>query len=80
MSREVTVEELKEKLDDVIASVDAGETVEIVRDGRKIASVTPAVARGTGGNPFRDLQLTPLSKPLDVDVVEVLQIDRADRF
>jgi prevent-host-death family protein len=80
MSKEVTVEELREKIEDVIASVDAGETVEIVRNGEKIASVTPAIVRGSG-NLFRDLDPgAPLSKPLDIDVVDLLSEDREDRF
>ena len=83
MSKEVNVEELKERVEDVIASVDAGETVEIVRDGRRIATLTPELTVVQRGRkyPFRDLEPgRPLSKPLDIDVVELLSQDREDRF
>lgn len=80
MSKELTVEELREKPDELIAALDEGERVTIVRDGQEIGVFSPSsglriVQKGTP-YPFRDMQITPLSQPLDFDPVEELIKER----
>jgi hypothetical protein len=69
MSKEVTVEELRERLEEILAEVEAGESVTIVREK------TEAQYKGKRF-PFRDLVITPLDPPIDVDVVKLIREDR----
>lgn len=78
MSKEVTVEELRANLDELLSEASAGESIVIVREGHAIAALHPSVEiiqRGTP-YPFRNLQITPLKKPLSMDPVEMLREDR----
>jgi antitoxin (DNA-binding transcriptional repressor) of toxin-antitoxin stability system len=79
VSKELTVEELRERPDALIEAIDEGEAVTITRDGKEIATTNPV--RRTGGYkgvpyPFRDIKITPLKKPLSRDPVELLREDR----
>jgi antitoxin (DNA-binding transcriptional repressor) of toxin-antitoxin stability system len=76
MSKEVTVEELREKLDEIIADIKGGETVTITEDGRSIGTVYSTVPKRGKRFPFRDLKISPLDKPLSVDPVELLIKER----
>jgi hypothetical protein len=79
MSRELTVEELREKPDALIDAIENGETVTIVRDGKEIGTAAPPGLRIVHKGvpyPFRDIHITPLSKPLTFDPVEELIKDR----
>lgn len=79
MSKELTVEELRERPDALIEAIDEGEPVTITRDGKEIATTSP-VRRGGGYKgvryPFRDLEITPLKKPLGIDPIEGLLEER----
>lgn len=72
MSKEVTVAELRERLDEIIAEVEAGEEVKIVPSASQRRSATRY--------PFRDLKITPLKKPRVIDVVELIREDRDNEF
>ena len=77
MSKTVTVEELRENLEDVLSDAKAGEEISITLDGKEIARITgPTILRRGVPYPFRDLKITPLSKPLGVDPVEELIAER----
>jgi antitoxin (DNA-binding transcriptional repressor) of toxin-antitoxin stability system len=79
MSKELTVQELRERPEALIEAIDSGEAVSITRDGKEIATASP-VRRGGGYRgvryPFRDVKITPLKKPLSRDPVEMLREDR----
>ena len=76
MSKEVTVEELRERLDEIIADIKGGETVTITEDGRSIGTVYSTVPKPGKRFPFRDLVITPLDPPITVDVVKLIREDR----
>jgi antitoxin (DNA-binding transcriptional repressor) of toxin-antitoxin stability system len=76
--KEVTVEELRGNLDELLSEVAVGEPIAVMRDGQTIATLQPAVTiiqRGTP-YPFRDLKITPLKKPLGIDPIEGLLEER----
>lgn len=79
MKKVLTVEELRERPDALIEALDSGEAVSIMREGKEIATASP-VHRGGGYRgvryPFRDVEITPLKKPLSRDPVELLGEDR----
>lgn len=55
MTKQVTVEELREKLDEVLAEVKSGESVEITDAGTTIAAMRPTtIVRHGVKFPFRD--------------------------
>ncbi|HYI10819.1 MAG TPA: hypothetical protein VEK57_17295 [Thermoanaerobaculia bacterium] len=82
MSKEVTVEELRERLDDYVADVGRGETLRLLlSDGRAatitleesglvFAHVPPAGIR------LGDYRPSGLGRPLDFDSLEFLTADR----
>jgi hypothetical protein len=76
MSKEVTVEELREKLDELLAAVESGESVTITKDGQSIAEFTKT--DGTGGvpYPFRDFDFGSRPKNLKIDGAEVIIAER----
>jgi prevent-host-death family protein len=78
VSKEVTVDELRANLDELLSEADAGESIVIVREGRAIATLHPTVTIVQRGvrYPFRDLKIRPLDKPLRIDVVAMLREDR----
>jgi len=73
--KSVTVDELREKLDEVIAELKPGESVTVTRDGTEIARIDGPPQRGVP-YPFRDLQITPIGKHLADEAVRILIEDR----
>ena len=69
MSKQVTVKELRENLDELLAEVEAGETLTVVKEGLTI------VQRGVRF-PFRGFDPGPRPKNLTVDPVEMLIEER----
>ena len=78
MSKTVTVEELREKLDEVLAEVESGTDITILRDGRTIGTLAPVIVRRGVPYPFRDLYISPLEKPLGEDPAQII-IDERER-
>jgi prevent-host-death family protein len=76
--KEVTVEELRKNLDEILTEAKAGESITIVRDGQPIASLRPTVTIVQRGvrYPFRDLKISPLSKPFPFDPIDGLIEER----
>jgi antitoxin (DNA-binding transcriptional repressor) of toxin-antitoxin stability system len=74
MSRQVTVEELREKLDELLAAVEAGESVAIVRDGKQVMSIQPSVVKAR--YPFRGFDFGPRPENLKTDAAELLIEER----
>ena len=81
MSRELTLEELRERPGELIDAIEKGEAIAITRDGKQIATLGPTIVRRANPVALRDIQITPLSKPLDFSVVAELIADRdRERF
>lgn len=76
MSKELTVEELRERPDALIDAIDNGDSVTITREGKEIGTVSPLVVQRGVRFPFRNLQITPLDKPLGVDPTHALIEER----
>ena len=76
MSRTVTVQELREKLEEIIAEVEAGGEVTVVGKEMKPGGLT-FVQLGRP-YPFRDLEISPLPEPLGDLAVQML-IEERDR-
>ena len=76
MSKQVTVKELRENLDELLAEVEAGETLTVVKDGQPIAEF--AGTSGTGGvrHPFRDFDFGSRPKNLKTDAAEIIIAER----
>ncbi|HEX8252918.1 MAG TPA: type II toxin-antitoxin system prevent-host-death family antitoxin [Thermoanaerobaculia bacterium] len=75
MSREVTVEELRANLEEIIAEVEAGESVTIVKEPGQLS-----LSQKGKRFPFRDLVLPPLGKPVTIDAVDLIRQDRDDEI
>ncbi len=71
MSKTVTVEELREKLDELLAEVESGETLTVVKD-----TTGPRFAQRGVRFPFRGFDPGPRPKNLTVDPVEMLIEER----
>ena len=82
MTKSVTVAELAEHLEDHLAEVQEGTTIEVVREGgEKIATINPTPKKKKfvippPGQRFGDIVFTPLSKPLDKDPAEMIIEER----
>lgn len=76
MSKEMTVEELREKPDALIEAIDQGETVTIVRDGRTIGTYRPWIVQRGVPYPFRDFDWGPRPKNLNIDPAEIIIEER----
>lgn len=76
MSKQVTVEELRENLDELLAEVKSGESVEITDAGATICTMRPTIVQRGVRFPFRNLNISPLEKPLGVDAVAALIEER----
>lgn len=74
MSKQVTVEELREKLDEVLAEVEAGESIAITRDGKQVMSIQPAIVKAR--YPFRDFDFGPRPKNLKTDPASIIIEER----
>jgi hypothetical protein len=75
MSREVTVEELRENLEQIIAEVEAGESVTIVKEPGQLR-----LSQEGKRFPFRDIVISPLKRPITIDVVDLIREDRDDEI
>ena len=75
MSKQVTVDELRENLREHLAEVRNGETLEIIEEGRQIASMRPTIVQRGVPFPFRDFDPGPPLK-LPVDPVALLIEER----
>ena len=81
VTKSLTVAELAEHLAEHLAEVREGTTIEVVDDGKKIATIEPPpkprkiVYPPPGKRPF-DIVFTPLSRPLDKDPAEMLIEER----
>lgn len=76
MSKEVTVEELREKLDELLVAVENGEALTVTRDGKQIATFEPTVVRRGVPYPFRNLNLSPGIPGLGDEAVRQLIAER----
>ena len=76
MSKTVTVEELRENLDKVLADVERGTSVTVVREGRPIGTFGPTIVHRGTRFPFRNFDPGPRPKNLTVDVVQFLREER----
>ena len=75
MSKQVTVEELREKLDELLAEVEKGETLTVV-PGKSRNVTGPTIVQKGVRFPFRDFDPGPRPKNLTVDPVEMLIEER----
>ena len=81
VTKTLTIEELEEHLQETLAEVREGTIIEVVDDGKKVATIKPVpkpfdlTDPGPGRRPF-DFAPTPLSKPLDKDPAEVIIEER----
>lgn len=78
MSREVTVEELRENLEEILAEVEAGESVTIVRE--KTPAKRSGVAQEGKRFPWKDIVISPLRRPITIDAVDLIRQDRDDEI
>lgn len=81
VTKSLTVDELAEHLQEYLAQVEEGTTIEVVDDGRKIATITPPrkplkIVDPGPGKRAGDMVFTPLSKPLDKDPAEIIIEER----
>ena len=81
VTKSLTVAELAEHLQEYLTEVREGTTIEVVDDGRKIATIEPPpkpmkLVIPPPGKRFGDFQPKPLSKPLDKDPAEVIIEER----
>lgn len=78
MSKELSVEALRERPDELIDAIEKGEPVTLTREGRTIGTYSPSPAQRGVKYPFRDIYISPLEKPLDIDPAQII-IDERDR-
>ena len=76
MSKELTVEELREKPEDLITALEQGETVTITRDGKQLATAAPTVVQRGVRFPFRNFDFGPRPKNLKTDPAELIIEER----
>ncbi len=74
MSKQVTVKELRENLEALLAEVESGETLTVVREGKELVSMQPAKPR----YPFRGFDFGPRPKNLRTDAAALI-IEERDR-
>ena len=84
MSKRVTVEELRNRLDDHVAQLEQGETLTLLKDGQEIADIQPRprralkIERHDPALRLQDFKPGPRPKRLDFDAVDWL-IDERER-
>jgi len=74
MSKQVTVDELREKLDELIAEVESGESLTILRDGKEVMSLQPMIVKAR--YPFRGFDFGPRPKNLKTDPAALIIEER----
>jgi antitoxin (DNA-binding transcriptional repressor) of toxin-antitoxin stability system len=78
MSKELTVEEVLEKPEELISALERGESVTITKDGKEIATMDARNEQRGVRFPFRDFDFGPRPKNLRTDPVELI-IEERDR-
>ena len=82
MSKTITVEELRERLEDHLLDLQHGETLTLLKDGQEIAEIQPRpvlnIVRHDPAFRLQDFQPGPRPKRLDFDAVDWL-IDERER-
>ena len=76
MSKELTVEELREKPEALIEAMENGETVTITREGKQIGSASPTRLHRGVRFPFRDFDWGPRPKGLTTDPAALIIEER----
>lgn len=76
MIRKVTVEELREHLDDVLSDVEAGTSITILREGRPVGTLGPTIVQRGMRFPFRGLEPGTGSRELADEAVRLLIEER----
>jgi antitoxin (DNA-binding transcriptional repressor) of toxin-antitoxin stability system len=76
MIKTVTVEELRENLDEVLSEVESGSSITIVRGGRSIGTLGPTIVQRGMRYPFRGLEPGTGSKELADEAVRLLIEER----
>lgn len=76
--KELTVDEVREKPDELIAALERGESVTITREGKEIATAEPAIVQKGVRFPFRDFDFGPRPKNLRSDPAQLI-IDERER-
>ncbi|HEY0371102.1 MAG TPA: hypothetical protein VGD79_03835 [Thermoanaerobaculia bacterium] len=77
MSKELTVEELRERPDALIDAIEQGEPVTITREGTPLGTYSPANLSYRGvPYPFRDFDFGPRPRTLDTDPAEIIIEER----
>jgi antitoxin (DNA-binding transcriptional repressor) of toxin-antitoxin stability system len=76
MINTVTVEELRENLDQVLSDVEAGVSITIVRDGHPVGTLGPTIVQRGMRYPFRGLDPGKGSKDLADEAVSLLIEER----
>jgi antitoxin (DNA-binding transcriptional repressor) of toxin-antitoxin stability system len=78
MSKTVTVEELREKPNELIEALEKGETVTLTREGKEFATISPTLQSGYRGvpYPFRDFDFGPRPKNLRTDPAQLIVEER----
>ena len=76
MSKTITVEELAADVRKHIAEVEGGEDLTVTDEGREIATIRAKIVRRGVQYPFRNLNITPLSKKLNFDPADLIIEER----
>ena len=80
MTKEITVADLKEHLEERLEEVRNGVTLRVLDGGRAVMNLTPVEApRAERKERLGDLRFPPLDPPIEVDAVQVLLELRGDR-
>jgi antitoxin (DNA-binding transcriptional repressor) of toxin-antitoxin stability system len=88
MTKDVAIEELREKLDEVMEDVEHGVTINVIRAGRSVATLAPSLSDGwidqnglrvrPAKGSWRDVVLPPPLEP-EIDITQYLDEERGDR-
>jgi antitoxin (DNA-binding transcriptional repressor) of toxin-antitoxin stability system len=90
MTKEVTLQELRDHLDERIEDVRNGVTLFLVEDGKKLAEISPPSPLGgqwieknglryrPAKGDMKDVKLPPPLKP-EIDILKYLEEERGDR-
>jgi antitoxin (DNA-binding transcriptional repressor) of toxin-antitoxin stability system len=76
MSKQVTVEELREQLDELLADVESGESVTITRNGKRIGTIGPTIVQRGTPFPFRNFDFGTRPKNLKTDPADLIIEER----
>jgi antitoxin (DNA-binding transcriptional repressor) of toxin-antitoxin stability system len=79
MSREVEVHELPKRINEIIAAIQAGESITYLRNGKSIGTFEPIVPHRGVPFPFRDFDPGPPIPGAAEEALRILREDRDDR-